>query len=409
MFISIEDNPFGIQYLQVALVIIILWGGVLVFNLKYYLNNKDALLQYLFVSSFIFIIFKHGFVRADTHILFFFQHVSIVIGLLALFSTRNVNRYLGVVLVISLICSFPYATGLYSSNQIADKLKTITVAEATEAPLQHISNRFKGFIGYLNSIDETEPDDWRHPNLDPVRLPAEVLEIIGSGSVDVIPREISYIYANNLSYNPRPVIQSYTAYDDYLDTQNFEKYMSASSPDFILLTTDEIDNWHPFVVESKTKLAILTRYEVVKRFDELLLLKKRQTPLDFSTETSSQMPAKLGNYIELENTDQLQYLTADLEYSLLGKVARVFFQPPDLRVTVQLENGEERTFKAIKTIINGQILANKFVDSIGSAEEFFRSGGRAAPKVVKIKFDTPDPWGFKPEFTYQVQYVTLPN
>jgi hypothetical protein len=407
MYISIERNPYGPSYLKVVLAIFCLLGLVFLLGFKHLIQEKDGLLRYAFASAFIFLLFKHSFVRADRHILFFFQHISIAIGLLCLFSTRAVNRYLVWVLIVSLILSIPYATDLYGPQQWIATAKSITVSELVEAPWAHIRDRYHGFKHYLASIGDSELASRRSPQLEEVQLPSEIIQIIGNGTVDVVPWEISYIYANNLTYNPRPVIQSYTAYDDFLDSKNYEKYMSASAPDFILFLTDEIDGRHPFFNEPKTRLAILTQYEVVKRFDEVMLLRKRERPLEISTSKLSGMAANLGEYIELEETAALQYLSANIEYSLLGGLVRFIFQPPPLEVTVQFQDGEERTYRAVKTIVNGGVLVNKFVDSLDLAEAYFSSVGQAGKPVAKIKFHTSRPWGFEPEFTYRLKSITV--
>jgi hypothetical protein len=393
----------------VALVVLGLFGLVFLLSFKSLVRDKDALLQYLFTSAFIYLLFKHGFVRADHHLLFFFQHISMAIGLLCLFSSRVINRYLVWVLTVSLILSPPYATGLYAPQQWTAALNAITASELVEAPLGHVQAKYNGFKRYLGSIGDPELANRKNPQLEEVQLPAEIIQIIDDGTVDVVPWEISYIYANNLPYNPRPVIQSYLAYDHYLDTKNYEKYVSAAAPDFILFSIDEIDSRHPSFEEAKTRLAMLARYEVVKRHNDLLLLKRRDRPLDISAQSSTEMPARLGEYIELDETEALQYMSANIEYSMFGRLVRFLFQPPPLEVTVQFQNGDEQTYRAVKTIVNGEVLANNLVDSLDSAEAFFGGGRQAGRPVAKLKFTSPKPWGFRPDFVYQLKYVSIEN
>jgi len=409
MYISIERNPFGPPYLRVALAILGLLGLVFLLRFKILIRDKDALLRYAFTSVFVFLLFKHSFVRADHHLLLFFQHISMAIGLLCLFSIRAVNRYLVWVLVASLVLSIPYATGLYAPQQWTATLKRSTASDLVEAPAGHIEDKYNGFKNYLQSIADPELANRKNRKLEEVQLPSEVIQIIGDGTVDVVPWEISFIYANNLAYNPRPVIQSYTAYDDYLDTKNYEKYTSASAPDFILFSMDQIDGRHPFFNESKTRLAMLTRYEVVKRYDDMMLFQRRDPPLELSAESSPEVSTQLGEYIELDETDTLQYMTANIEYSLPGRLIRFFFQPPPLEVTVQFENGKEQSYRAVKTIVNGEVLVNRFIDSLDSAEGYFGSGGQAGEPVARIKFDSPKGWGFQPEYTYRFKYVIIEN
>jgi len=389
MFIKIGADPdVGVEHLQMALTIIFLYSLIIIIDFKSFINNKEFLVGYILTGISIFSLFKIGFVRADGHIYSFFVFIPSVLGLLYLFTPSTHRGYLTKVILVALIFSFSTIGGrLYN--------------------LERITNKLVNFQTYINTASNSNPRSFNPAQLQESLLPEDFLQVIGDQTVDVIPWEVSYVYANDLNYSPRPVIQSYSAYNGSLDFRNYNKYVSDSAPQFILFSVNDIDGRHPFFTESRTKLAILTRYKIVDKFNNLLLLQKRKVPVHFSVEVQGKDTAELGEFIYLDNSDELQYMTIGIKYSLLGTIVRALFQPPQLNVTLQFDNGEEQTYRAIKTIVNGGVLVNKFVDTLDSAEGFFNSGGVLGRRVKKIKFDTPDRWGFQKSYTYQIELIKV--
>ncbi|MFC2054349.1 hypothetical protein ACFLV7_08655 [Chloroflexota bacterium] len=382
MFLEIGDNS---QFLWMAVTIIFLYAWVFLINPRKFLNNKKFLLMYLITAIFIFAMYKYGVVRYGRNMTTFFAYVPPAIGFLYLYSPNWNKTLIAKLFIVSLILSFSVFARSYKIDMLTESIKGLRTY-ALE------------FVGIDNrALQESD--------LEEVQLPEHILEIIGQKSVDVFPWEISMIYKNKLTYNPRPVIQSHMAYDEYLDNKNFNKLTSNNAPEYLLFSLGTIDWRHPFFDESKTKRAILTNYKVLGKFDNYLIMGNRINPVRQVETTSEHESAKLGDFIEIEFTDQLIYLNTDIEYSLMGSIARLLFQPPRLKMTIQFYDGEERTFNAIKSIITSDVLINKFVDSINSAQYFFEYGGRLSKPVKRVKFYTDDTWGFKPEFTYKLKTV----
>src|SRR5205814_523066 len=71
-------------------------------------------------------------------------------------------------------------------------------------------------------------------NLQPDRLPRELLERVSNHSITVIPWECAYAAANPIRYVPPPIIQTYSAYTPYLDDWIRSFFDAPSAPDFVL-------------------------------------------------------------------------------------------------------------------------------------------------------------------------------
>jgi hypothetical protein len=377
----------GDQYIYLALTIVVAYALAFVADRRQYVRSPDNIVRFLLTGIFIFLVFKHSFVRAITHYGYFYMIVPAAIGLLAVFASPEVRGRLTRVFLLTVILSFPFAASSYTTDHFDLKLR-------------HLRN-------YVYNASYTPSGPINSPEWDTQRLPASTLELIDDGTVDVIPWEISTVYINDLRYNPRPVIQSYTAYDAYLDKLNEAKYVSSSAPDYVIYTPGDIDERYPLSIEPRTRQTLLTHYQVIEETAGYLLFKRRQQPIAAMENVNEPKAGRIGEFIALDNAEGLQYLSADIDYSLLGSLARTFYQPPLLGVTVEFEDGEQRVYRAIKPLFNDQVLMNPFFDTVQDAGTFFRARGEEGRRIQRIQFHTDAPWGFKPEFTYRLKTVEL--
>jgi hypothetical protein len=215
------------------------------------------------------------------------------------------------------------------------------------------------------------------------------------------------VLLNDLNYHPRPLIQSYSAYDAYLDELNYRKYLSGDGPAYILFTYNSIDVRYPLFDETRTKLAMLANYEVVDRSWDYLLLKRLDQPGSLRTEKTQSGSGRLGEPIALPRTPGLQVLKPTIEYSLLGKLRRLLYQPPKLFVTLTLGDGQTKVYRAVTTIVNGGVVVNKYVETNEQADLFISSNGVSNRNVSSVTFHTDAPWAFRTEFDYTNAFVRV--
>ncbi|HWA34027.1 MAG TPA: hypothetical protein VG737_07855, partial [Cyclobacteriaceae bacterium] len=229
-----------------------------------------------------------------------------------------------------------------------------------------------------------------------------------TGTVDVVPAEISEVYRYNLQYNPRPIIQSYSAYSGYLDSLNQNKYLSDTKPDHLLLSYGSIDDRYPFFDETRTKLAILSQYKITGEFNGQLIMGKADSPLRAERIKTTRSEAKLGESIQVPGGVALQFAKVDVKYSLWGKIRRLLFRPPGLTVKFTLSNGDTYSYKAITSILSGGVIINRFVDTQEELEFFLRCRGELNTRVKKIEFDPTDgDNGFDENITITTDFLSF--
>lgn len=443
MFIFISMSDF--HFIMGVLVILLYVTGFAI-SFKYYFNSQVALLCYCLGALFLYLLFKNDFVRADNR--YDLLEISpTIFGLTWVYSKDSIKRSW-----VFLTCSV-----------VVISLITITTSKnAFSNAYQDYINGRPATFDYFNDVftnvsyKNTLPDHINYWG----RIPQKYLDKIDNNSVDIIPWEISEMYYNNLNYDPRPIIQSYNAFDEYLDEKNYEKYMSPTAPDFIVFALKSIDFRYPFWDESITKRAMLTNYEldtlsyaflkgrIPPVFNEeeylklnpdirdsvnqgyfksglvhyvtlgqkegrkaaidynlYILLKKREKPMKLTIIKEMKVSFEIGKTYLLDTTTNLQYLYADVQYDLIGKIKRLLFQPPQLKVILTFNDGRSYEYQAIVPILGTGVLLNPKIENINDVAKFFSSKDKNKDKIQYIQFEAD--YGFKPEINGVIKELKI--
>lgn len=366
---------------------------------KELLKNADELFIHGITALAIFVLYKSGFVRADgSHMFYFFKISTLLAGFLFLYNPPGFNPKTA-------------ARCCWSVLAIAT-LAAITIPGNGDLYLRNLGGlpaRIKEIGNYCREIKNYPTALMADPGLTDTSLRS----IVGSHTVDIIPTEVSTLYFNGLHYHPRPVIQSYSAYNAYLDSLNYQKYISPDAPDYILFSLSSIDGRLPFFDESRTKLAILSHYTLAGAVKGNLLLRKKAIPENLLVaKEDGWVDGRIGEDMPVDNHYDLQYSKIFVRYSIWGRIRRLFYQPPSLTMTLTLEDGEKMTYRAIPTLLEDGMILNKYIELPEEFQLLMQSGGRWCTNIKKIRLDQ-DPGaglsGFVPAIKMKNTYYTFPE
>lgn len=321
-----------------------------------------------------FVLLKYAFVRADDgHLMSFVRSASLVFLLLPAFAQTSWLKASGWVLFsLNFISYVVFYQPIYGKIQIqvTDNLRT------------------KSYIlpEYFSAITKT-PTQAIKPF-----YPQDILNIIDNKSVDIVPNEITDIYFNKLNYNPRPVVQSYQAYNEFLDNKNKEKYLSNTAPDFVVYNIEGIDGKYAWGDETQTLLGLLQNYEPVKVFDGRLLLQKSTKPKTLELQKQRKTSWELGKPFNLvadtlENQKMVHLIKVKASYNITGKLLNFFFQPPHLSMNLLTEAGENSAYQTMPTLLNKGLIVNAKIDSVENVKQFFETLNVANKGLRSISFD----------------------
>jgi hypothetical protein len=390
-----------IVLLMAALFIYLLWNSLYKKELR---ANLDGIFIYGVLTLVYYALFKSHFIRLDnSHAQYFFKSFSLYAALCWLFSGPAQKKIVAAgswVVLILCVLSLYTLRGNDAASVVRPDFLPIRV--------KNIGRYFRELIAYKQ---DAEPP-FLAGSTDP-----ELRRIIGDHTVDVIPWEISKVYYNGLRYDPRPVIQSYSAYDGYLDDLNYRKYMSPDAPDYILFSLNSVDDRYPFFDESKTKLAMLSRYTVDREINGDLLLKKKN-PGDLLPFGETTVSGKLGediavvaeHSVALNGATRLAYSKIRVRYSARGRLKRWLYHPPLLRITLTLQDDETVTYRATPAMLEDGVILSHYIRRLEDFQLLMQSDGRLCMPIKKFRIEEEFAGsGFSPDITVQTAYYQFPT
>lgn len=414
MVIGITDATVIYAWLALAIILVVLsWiGYTLVRSVrrKEWLPYADELFIYGILAASIYFLFKATFVRADDHIAGFYRNIALLAGFLFLYCPPIVKRKFA-----AIACTLILLASVWALNALNGNYEPVVRI----ARLTFLSEKIKDIGHYFGSMAHYGRELARSEGLD--STDNEWKRIIGNSTVDIVPIDISLAYFSGLHYDPRPVIQSYSTYNGYLDNLNYQKYISPSAPEYILYETSVTDSRYLFFDEAWTKLAMLRHYTLIGKFKQFLVLKRREQPViapeirkevkearfneDIPIGAANQAgpanPMPPGNQAGPANptppmshagaanptppANELQYSRILVRYSLWGKIRSFFFQPPPFEVRITLDNGNSWTYRGVKPILEGGVLVNKFIYNDESFQTWLLSHGSSNLNIRSIR------------------------
>jgi hypothetical protein len=389
--------------ISVALVSVGLYFLLIVLNTRKIVKDIRFIFLFGIITLTIYIGFKQQFVRAFGAGISFLSFIPAIIALPYIFiQTTNFKKWWGYTVVAILIIN-------------VSVLLWLTVEKHTT---------IKYSLPYSHQLSAEKYEQLVQERRELLKLPSSFVEKIANKTVDVIPSDVCYIYFNNLNYNPRPIMQSYSVYHEKLQKLNYEKYTSTTAPDKILFAFNSIDDRHPFWDESMVLLSVLQNYKVedstclkieksIKEkspyFNDTLLLLSRENypPKHYQSIKLKDESIEFGKAITLDTNEALQLLKINLRYSLLGKIRRFLFQPSLLQAELTYTDGTKETFRLILTNATAGILVGRKASNFAESKLFLETKGKGNMPMSSIRIFSHEPYSFQKKYNFVVEKINL--
>lgn len=347
------------------------------YNYRNIVFSSTYIYFFLLFYGFLFLAFKNGIVRIDGHhyFIFIFQFpVYFLFYYLLLNNHKKLNIAIIAVIFFSTINIFH---GLYN-NVVLKKTPRIT-----KKMLYDKVNIWSYFPSLFSPV---------YSELNPPIIPKDYqLSQISKQTIDVFPVDISLMLKYQLNYLPRPVLQSYSAYNLKLDSLNSKKINSINSPIYLLFLNQSIDNRVPFWDESITKRSILKNYAIIKNTYSIkdsvfLLFKKRQSSKIESKTEILHYKTTINKFINVPSDSSDIYLYATINYNIIGKILRFLIKSPNINVSFLYDDNSNETYKCIIPILKTGVLINKKVTTNAEAYQYFSNNKKSLKTIKSFKF-----------------------
>lgn len=180
-----------------------------------------------------------------------------------------------------------------------------------------------------------------------------------TGTVDEYEEEQSALLVSPNRWDPRPEFLSYSAYTPELAEMNEQHLRGAQAPDWVLFHLESIQNRLPTLDDGLSWLALLDNYTFSASYGQFVLLRRNDLLRSASSyQTIETTVHRTGEKVVLPDRPGLFFAQIDLEPTIAGKAALVLLNPPQLRIVLNLENGQTRSYRVIaKMMTTGFLLS----------------------------------------------------
>lgn len=290
---------------------------------------------------------RHGLVRQDaSHVTQFFCFVALALALLAL--TISLESRVVEIAAVIVACVF---SGLWWQTTTAHNFPH-TAAVLTGKNTPRLLWDVLHFEGLSRSLQEAARQNAAEFGLDPA-----LRQIVGQESIAFLSLLYSNALGERLNLALLPCLQNYSAYTPYLDSLNAD-WISSRGPQFLAFELLAIDDRHAWTEAPATWDAVLRWYDTRALGDRYLLLERRAQPRFDHFELVESRLARFDEVIPLPKSDQPVFWTMRCSLRPAGKLRLLFFRIPEVTMTLALQSGRTRTFRAVVPVLSSPVPGN---------------------------------------------------
>ena len=314
----------------------------------------------LWACALVFLLWKHGFNRADLyHMGFFFGFAAILPFALDIVGSaqpepepaaRGENddslprlpksnpaqrhrRDVFMARILGLVCCILILSTL-------TKWFLAGLPEMLLAPIQNVALNVRTLAHWSEWVQER--NQARESALADIRLPSDLLASIGASNVDVFGANQVCALHNDLNYRPRPVFQSYCALNATLNRLNDGFFTSAQAPQFVLFGLNSLDHKFPPLEDAYVLRDLLLNYRLVSSNTPTLVL-RRHRAAGAKVRLLREETVSTGKPIEIKPFGSTNlWLQIDVAPTFAGKCRQFLYKPAPVRLAVWFNPGDLR-------------------------------------------------------------------
>jgi hypothetical protein len=297
-------------------------------------------------AAFLFVAFKAGFVRHDTHALI--SGTSLLIAGVVFWGTQDSR--LRVAVLVSSVLGWMYIDSHHLGSSTGSFLANVRAL----------------YSGSWDGVRRRWTTEWPRDQFDAgVRVIKEAYALpVLDGTTDVYPCNQTILLASGNRWNPRPVFQSYAVYNQFLAEPNRAHLLGSTAPDNILFSVAALDGRLPPLEDAPSWPALLALYRPVTLVPGLVTLRRRTDGATLPVvETLGTSSHGLGRVVPVPDVDAFVFAEIEIEPTLFGKLAATLFKPNPLTITVTLSSGVTRSYRYISSMGKLGVLISPLVEN----------------------------------------------
>jgi len=331
------------------------------------LMNVNSSGWLLLLVIYTFLAWKQGFVRADGHVFNYVYLLPLLLGLFlaspneSIFKCRAENSDKFFFLTIIMLC----LAAVFAQKEYPVHQHLVSWPQNIQRNISHVLDIVSGDGRKCYSAFNLE--NRPIPEMD---LPV-ARSIIGTSTVDVINYQQAIAIVNGLNYQPRPVIQGYSAYTPYLQNINYAFYRSSRRPEFLLFRMETIDERLETLDDATILPLIFYDYVPIANDGKFLIMRKTgPVPKEHELNLIHEQEVNFNESISLAPfNDRVLVMQVDTQKTITEKVVGLIYQADP--VYIKLVSGNQQAVKRFipnmakhGVIINPNIVSNNDIVNI---------------------------------------------
>lgn len=324
----------------------------------------------LFVSLCFFLVWKHGFTRADGHVVGFFLFCLpffVAVPTLCAPGTRPLAFDLAGAGCLVGLWLFSPELFRHVPSETPTRLQT------------NLRN-----VAYSLQLPAKWAEEWRHGR-DRHALPA-IARTIGEAPVDFYNYEQAVVLLNGLRLSPRPVFQSYSAYTGRLAWRNL-RHMLTTPPAYLLWHHVSIDGRFPAQDDAWLVAEAPRLFEPVTKDGAFLLLKSRanRPAQPQRREPLAQLTVGLDEVFPVpSHANYAVWMRISMQPTFLGKLRTALYRPAVLTLHVEEVTGRQTEWRLIPPMVGDGVLVQPFLETTDDFAAYLQGRGRKRIKSLRI-------------------------
>jgi hypothetical protein len=310
------------------------------------------------LAQYVFLAWKGGFTRPGdwhTFIFLWFLPLGVAFCFLVDLSTAltaahrwGLNGTLAASMALCLVAAHLQIPGL-AWRQVADWQ-------------HHVTTNARMIVAILGGRSDDLYADCRAARNDRMLILDRAKDVIGNESVDVMNYLLLAPVANEMNYQPRPVIQGFVAYTPALQSLNEDYLRSAGRPHFVMLCQQATDGRFPTLEDSAALNYVLNNYVPVARDGRFLIL-QQQTAEDPAFQLVHEETLRFGQRLDLRPWGQGPlFMSVEITPTLMGRAATLLYQQHPLYLRMARGQIAEQ-YRIVPSMAERPFLVNPLLNS----------------------------------------------
>ena len=232
------------------------------------------------------------------------------------------------------------------------------------------------------------------------------------GTTDIYSYNQSYLIASGNHWDPRPVLQSYSAYTPSLAEINKQHLLGEKAPDNIIFRVEPIDGRLPSIEDGASWPVLLTRYQPTALKNNFIYLTKNRG----QATAQNTLPLDSGSYffgdeVTVPNGSMPIFAEINIKQNLLGEIVNILYKPSQLQIKVTLQDGSIKTFRLVSGMIASGFLISPCIENTLDFSLLYGSMNSLSKKRVKSFSIAPayGKWQWERKYNVSFKEIVTPN